>query len=127
MRIRAFVRLPCLPWRLVVRPQVFEVSLVAKRIHRVPEAVVEVDAELALGGEIIHRLFFPNRRIAFDIAADLGRQHEKTAIDPAAIAARLLLESRDARALIIDGAEAAGWLGRGDGGEAALAAMKSDA
>ena len=92
---------PDFPRRLAGLPEILEMSLIAQRIHRLPEAVMEIDAELAVRGEPFHRLAFPDGRIALDIVADLGRQHEEAAVDPAAVAERLFLEPGDPIALDI--------------------------
>ena len=52
-----------------------------------------MDAELPLPGELLHRLALPHRGVALDVVADLGREHEVAAVDPAAVALRLLLEA----------------------------------
>src|SRR5688572_17417203 len=46
--IAALRKLPDLPGRVALRPQLFEVVLVAQRVHRLPEPVVPVGGELAL-------------------------------------------------------------------------------
>src|SRR6185503_6216539 len=118
--------LPFLPGRGARRPQLLEVALVAQRVHRVPEAVVAVGRELPLGGEALHRLALPHRVIAVDVAADLGGQHEEAAVDPAAVAVRLLLEAAHALVLHLQGAEAPGRLHGRDRRERVLGAVEVD-
>ena len=91
-----------------------------------PETVVEAHRKLPLLGQPLQRLALPDRVIAGDIGADLGARDEEAAIDPAAIAHRLLGEARHPRAVMADGAEAAGRLHRRHGAEPALVAMEID-
>src|SRR5262245_32679298 len=77
-----------------------------------PKAVVEVHAQLTVSGEPLHRLALPDRCIAGDVLADDGGQHEKAAVDPAAVPGRLLLEPRYTVALETYRPEAPGRLRR---------------
>ena len=87
---------------------------------------MEIDAQLAFGGEPFHRFAFPYRRIAVDVVAHLRRQHEEPAVDPAAVAERLFLKAGDAIAVVPQRAETAGRLRGGHGCQAVLGdAMRS--
>src|SRR5260221_1229270 len=92
-----------------------------------PEPFVEEDAQLAILGQVDHRLLLPDGPVALDVAADLGREYEEAAIDEAAVAARLFLKAGDAVALKIDGAEPARRLCCRHGRKSSLAAVESDA
>src|SRR6476620_10471002 len=92
-----------------------------------PKSIVKEDAQLTILGEIGHRFFFPNCCVALDVAAHLGRQHEKSAVDKAAVSARLFLKARDPVTLKIDGAKPARWLGCGDRRKSSFAAVESNA
>ena len=77
-------------------PQLFQVILLAQRIHTGPETVVPVAYELMLFGELFDRLSFPHDFIAFNVVNGLALKDIETAIDPAFIAMRLFLEVNDA-------------------------------
>ena len=64
--------------------------------------------------------------IAFDIDQALRRQHKEAAIDPAAIAARLLMKPVTRSPSSIERTEAAGRLHRGDRGQLAVASVEGD-
>src|SRR5687768_10233289 len=100
--------------------------LVAQRVHRLPETAMSIGGEIAAARERLHRLALPERGVAIDEVDHPGREHEKTAVDPAAFAARLLLEARHAIAVDIERAEARRRLHRSDRGEDALRAVIRD-
>ena len=69
-------------------------TFVAQRVHRLPEAVVKEDAQLAVLCEVVIGSLSQTVCVTLDVARrDLGGQHEKPAVDPATVAARLLAES----------------------------------
>jgi hypothetical protein len=72
---------------------------VPERIHRLPEAFVEIDTELPIGREPLHRLLFPDSRVAVYVPADGRRQDEEAVVNPTAVAYGLLLESDERDAL----------------------------
>ena len=96
------------------------------RVHRLPEAMMAVRAELAGFGEQPERRQFPRGLISFNPVDHSGRQDEEAAIDPAPVADWLLHEAVDDVPVQIDHAVAAGRLYSGDGRGAAVAAMKCD-
>ena len=55
----------------------------------------DIGAQVVVLREPLHRLALPDRVVAVDEIADLGREQEEAAVDPAAIALRLLREGRD--------------------------------
>ena len=87
---------------------------------------MEMHAQLAFGGQLFQRFALPNRGVAFDIVADLRRKHEKSGIDPAAIAHRLFLETQHAIAVGAQAAEASRRLRRGQRRQHALALVQCD-
>ena len=107
-------------------PKSFEIVFITQRIHRLPEPIVKVNAELAVRSQPFHRLALPHGRVAGDVVADLGRQHEEPAVDPSAIAERLLLEPGDPIALVAQRAKAARRLCSRDGRQQAAAAVLVD-
>src|SRR5262245_25225342 len=94
-------------------PQLFEVVALAQRVHRLPEALVAVARKLTVPGERAHRLLLPDCLLALQIPADRGREHEKAAVGPRTIPARLLLELQHAVAIDLQRAEAPRRLHRG--------------
>ena len=66
--------------------------LVSQRIHRLPEALVDVSTKLAIVGEPHQRVTFPRRGIACDPVYHARIQDEETAIDPPALSFRLFLK-----------------------------------
>src|SRR3954454_18360212 len=73
-RITTFMRASCpgAPRRAARGPGVLEHLAVAQRVHRLPEALVLVGAELAGGGERLHRLALPDPLIAGGGGGDGG-------------------------------------------------------
>src|SRR4051812_48076581 len=88
-----------------------------------PEAAMAVRRKLVLLRQALERLVLPGRVVAFDVVADLWRQHEEAAVDPAALA-RLLLEAADPVATEVDRAPAPARLNRRHRGEGALPAVE---
>src|SRR3954467_8811177 len=70
-------------------------QLVPQRVHRPPEAGVTVGSELPVLRQALERLLLPDGGVVAEIVEDRGLQHEEAAIDPAAVAPRLLLEMPD--------------------------------
>ena len=76
--------------------RVLQMAFVAQRIHRLPEAVVEIDAELAFRREPLHRLLLPDRGVALDVVArPRGDRTKKPPLIQPPSPDRLLLESGD--------------------------------
>ena len=83
--------------------------------------------QLAFVGEPGHRLGFPWRGVGGDVVDALGRENEIAAVDPAAVAHRLLDEAAHAVAGIhAERAVAAGRLHRSDGRQLAVRAVERD-
>src|SRR5437879_4343319 len=91
-----------------------------------PEAAVLVRRELSLRSKLLQRLALPYRCVVHEVPGDFGREHEEAAVDPPAVAARLLQEIGDAIALGLEGAEPAYGLNGRDGGEQAVRVMELD-
>ena len=85
-------------------------------------------AQLPDCGQLLHRAPLPDRVVAVDQVDHLAVEHEKAAVDPGAIAARLFLEARHPRAVGMqgEGAEAAWRLYGCHGRERLLLAVKRD-
>jgi len=64
--------------------------------------------ELSAGGQLLQGLLFPQGGFAVDVLECGRREYEKSAIDPVAVAARLLLEAPCAFPLQVKAAETAG-------------------
>src|SRR3954470_15809137 len=118
--------LPDLPRGARTRPELLQVLAVPQRVHGLPEAGMQVRRKLALARELLHRLALPDRFVALDVVHDLWREHEEAAVDPGAIAARLLLEARDPVPVDRERAEAPRGLGGGEGRERALLLVEAD-
>ena len=103
-------------------------QLVAQGVHGLPEAVVTEGGELAFQGQTFHGLSLPDGGVAFDVVDDLGGEDEEAAVDPGAVAVGLFLEASDLVLAVvqIERAEAAWWLGGGEGGEFALFPVEGD-
>src|ERR1700682_2580706 len=101
-------RLPFLPRGVSSPPQILDNLFLAERVHRLPIAAMLKRAELLVLRELYHRFTLPNAIIACNHVKDRACQYEKTTIDPASVAVRLLVESIDATVVVIDfdGAEA---------------------
>src|SRR5690606_33920799 len=114
--------------RLARIPKRLEHMLVAKRIHRQPEAIVPEGGELAILGQALQRLLLPDRHVVRDVFDGTWLEHEEPAIDPCAIAARLLAEARDEIIALRESerAEAPFGLHRRHRGLLAAAAMEVD-
>ncbi|MET4331674.1 hypothetical protein ABIB80_007534 [Bradyrhizobium sp. i1.15.2] len=80
------------PPRLADGPLALEEVSVALRIYRVPEAVMNIRAQILTAGELLHGLALPDHAVARDQVTDRRRQQEESAVDPAAVIAWLLLE-----------------------------------
>src|SRR6185436_19197822 len=97
-----------------------------ERVHRVPEALVDEGRELSLAGEPLHGIALPDGLVAANVLDDLWRQDEEPAVDPAAVAVRLLVEAAHPLLLHREGAEASRRLDRGHGREHALVPVERD-
>src|SRR5690349_15937606 len=86
---------PCLPRSLAVAPEIFQLTLVAQRVHRLPEAGVAVYPELSVAGEVAQRLALKWGGITGDVVQDLRGQQHEPAVDPATLGLRLLAEAVD--------------------------------
>src|SRR5437016_2687198 len=86
---------PRLPRRATRGPHLVEMVLVAQRIHRLPEAAVEMRRKRTLSCQTLQRLALPHGGIAFYVIENRRRQDEETAVDPAAIALGLFLKAGD--------------------------------
>src|SRR5271166_5510124 len=126
IKIRMNPTSPRFPRRLARVPELLQMTLVAQRVHRLPEALMVVHRQLAIVREPLERLPLPHRVVAVDVVADLRVEHEKAAVDPAAVADRLLPKAEHARAVRLERPEPARRLRRGDGGEAPLPLMQRD-
>src|SRR5436189_6375079 len=87
------------PWRLPRLPEVFEVILVAQRIHGLPEPGMPERGQLAFIGELWQRPGLPSCGIALDAVDDRRLEDEIAAIDDALVPRRLLDEAPDALAV----------------------------
>src|SRR5688572_17808535 len=87
-----FISLPHLPWSVPRGPELVQQLPFAQRIHRLPEALVPVGHELAIGSQPFHGVAFPQCIVAGDIAQHPAIQHEEAAVDPALPRLRLLRE-----------------------------------
>src|SRR4051812_26576369 len=128
-RMTTFMRASCpgAPRGVARGPGVLERLAVAQGVHRLPEALVLVGAELAGGGERLHRLALPDGLLAGDEVQHSGLEDEEAAVDPAAgVAVRLLLEAAHEAALDLQRAPTAGRLDGGHGGRAPFAAVEVD-
>ena len=121
-----FLSLPDLPRRLAALPKGFEVNLVAQGIHGLPETAVTIGGELTFSGEALHGFSLPDGIVCIDVVDDFGRQDEKTAIDPGAIAGGLFLETGDLDVLEVNRTEAAWGLGGGERRQLALLLVMGD-
>src|SRR5690242_12875518 len=126
MRPRRAASVPRLPRRASALPQLFQFDLVAEGVHRLPEAVVSIGGQLAVARERFEWRALPHAVVAVDIGERAGFEHEEAAVDPAAVALRLLGEARDAMAVDVERAESTRRLYRADGGEGAALAMESE-
>src|SRR3954466_3829444 len=86
---------PRLPRSLAAAPEIFQITLVAQRVHRLPEAGVAVYPELSVAGEVAQRLALKWSGITGDVVQDLRRQQHEPAVDPATLGLRLLAEAVD--------------------------------
>ena len=66
-------------------------------VHRLPEPGVSEGNQLAIGGQALQWLTLEEDLVAGDAVEDGRLEHEEAAVDPGAIADRLLLERTDAR------------------------------
>src|SRR6186713_598791 len=94
-----------------------------QRVHGLPEARVAKRRELALGRQALHRLALPDRVVALDVVPHAGLEDEEPAIDPGAVALRLLAEAADAAVVDLQRAEAPGGRDRGHRGQSAAGAV----
>src|SRR5471032_367428 len=124
--IKIRIASPFLPGRFAGVPECFELFLVAKRVHRLPEAFVIVDRELLVPSQALHRFAFPYRRVAVDIVGDFRAEHEKPAVDPATVADWLLAKAENAGAVCFDSPETSWRLRRGDSRQSTLALVQGD-
>ena len=99
---------------------------VAQRVHRLPETAMVKGAQFAIARKALEQLLFKDRRIAFDPVKYRRRQHEKAAVDRAAIACGLFDKGRNPVALPVERAEAARRHYRRHGRSLAMGAVKSD-
>src|SRR4029077_2007485 len=83
---------PCLPRRASGAPELFELPLVAERVHRLPEPVVTIGGQLTFACEALERLLLPHGVVARNVVEDGGGEDEEAAVDPAAVPSRLLLK-----------------------------------
>jgi hypothetical protein len=107
-------------------PQGFEVLLVAKRVHRLPEAAMLEGHQLAVAGEVAQRLLLPDRHVVLDAVQNFRREHEEAGVDRAAVAFRLFEETGDPVPLHVERAEPARRHRRGQRRLAAMGAVESD-
>src|SRR3954466_13294121 len=98
--------LPHLPRGVAAGPQALEQVLLAQRVHRLPEPVVQIGRELALGGEALERIVLPDGGVTRDVGEDARLEHEEAAVDAAAVARGFLEKARDALVLHLQRAEA---------------------
>src|SRR5438128_10182435 len=61
---------PCPPRSAAGTPPLLELSAVAQRVHRLPEALVAIARELAFLRERAHGLLLPHRAIVLQVALD---------------------------------------------------------
>src|SRR5687767_15563909 len=101
-------------------------TLVAERVHRLPEALVLEEREFAVAREPRQRLVLPDRVVPVEVAPDLRCEHEEATVDPTSVPARLLAEAPHAVALDFEGPEAARGLHRCDGRERALLSVEGE-
>src|SRR5205809_1024207 len=75
-------RSPDLPRRVVLFPQAVQVEVVAVGVHGMPEALVQVDRELAVARELAQRLLLQEElRIVVQVVEDLALEDEEAAAD----------------------------------------------
>src|SRR5215210_3828142 len=102
---------PRLPRSLAAAPEIFQLTLVAQRVHRLPEAGVAIYPELSVTGEVAQRLALEWGGVTGDVVQDLRGQQHESAVDPTALGLRLLAEAVDpAVAVDVEHPEAAGRL-----------------
>src|SRR5688572_27078271 len=63
-----FISVPHLPWSVARGPELVQQLSFAQRIHRLPEALVAVGHELAIGSQPFHGVALPQCIVPVDIA-----------------------------------------------------------
>src|SRR3954447_11708735 len=106
--------LPFFPWGRSGLPQLFKVIFVPKRVHCMPEAVLEIGRKIAFACQRLHRAALPHDIITRYVIENFRREDEKSAVNPTAVAARLFFERRNPIFLDVQGAESSGRLNRRD-------------
>src|SRR5947209_7812384 len=82
--------MPALPRCRALVPQAVEIDLVPHGVHSVPEALVLVRDELLVLGQALERLALKDRVVVRDVVEDGRLGDEISAVDPPAVAPRLL-------------------------------------
>src|SRR5439155_20140931 len=74
---------PYFPGRASLLPQVLQETLIAQRIHALPEAFVLIRGKLALGCQPLQRVSFETAVIVLEVIKYRRLEDHETAIDPA--------------------------------------------
>src|SRR5262245_33362607 len=73
---------PRLPWCAAIAPETIENSLFAQRIHRMPEAVMAIDAQLTVFGQSPQWFLLPHCVGLVDIFQSRRLEYEKPSVYP---------------------------------------------
>ena len=117
---------PEFPGSLTLLPEILQQSFVPQGIHRLPEALVVVSGEVAALSESLQRLLLPGALVAVHQINHRWVEHEKDAVDPAAVALGLFFKRENPAPLKRQRAETPRRLNGREGGAAALPVMEID-
>src|SRR5438128_2409279 len=88
---------PGFPGSLPGYPELFQIVLVSKRVHRLPESEVSIDRQFLPVRESLKWASFPHCAVIGDQINHLWLKHKESAVDPSRVFLGLLLKPNDAR------------------------------